>query len=66
MKYLDKEEFEKVNMFGTGVPNDDYAKYFIGDSFLNFLVKPGEAPIFMAKQKVVVDKCLFVRQVKVG
>ncbi len=48
MKYLNKEEFEQVNMFGTGVPNIDYAKYFIGDSFLNFLVKPGETPIFLA------------------
>jgi len=48
MKYTDKKEFEKANMFGTGVPNDNYAQYFIGDSFLNFLVKPGETPIFMA------------------
>ncbi|PUE64851.1 cupin domain-containing protein [Arcobacter lacus] len=48
MKYLDKNEFEKVNMFGTGNPNVNYAQYFIGDSFLNFLVKPGETPIFMA------------------
>lgn len=48
MKYSTKEEFEKVNMFGTGEPNVNYAKYFIGNSFLNFLVKPGESPIFMA------------------
>lgn len=48
MKYLDKEKFEKVNMFGTGVPNENFAKYFIGDSFLNFLVKPEESPLFMA------------------
>ncbi|MDD3597221.1 cupin domain-containing protein [Sulfuricurvum sp.] len=48
MKYQDKEAFEKANMFGTGVPNVNYAQYFIGDSFLNFLVKPGESPIFMA------------------
>lgn len=48
MKYLDKNEFEKVNMFGTGNPNVNYAQYFIGDSFLNFLVKSGETPIFMA------------------
>lgn len=48
MKYTDKEAFEKANMFGTGVPNENYAQYFIGDSFLNFLVEPGESPIFMA------------------
>jgi len=29
MKYTDKQEFEKVNLFGTGVPNEMFAKYFI-------------------------------------
>ncbi|RXK00924.1 cupin [Arcobacter sp. CECT 8986] len=48
MKYMNKEEFEKANMFGNGQPNDAYAKYFIGDSFLNFLVNPKESPIFLA------------------
>ncbi|MGH0053620.1 MAG: cupin domain-containing protein [Sphaerochaetaceae bacterium] len=45
MKYLEKEAFEKVNMFGTGVLNEAFAPYFIGDSYLNLLVKPGEAPL---------------------
>ncbi len=48
MKYMDKAEFEKVNMFGTGMPNEMFAKYFIGDSYLNLLVKPGETPLFLA------------------
>lgn len=48
MKYPGKEAFDKANMFGTGVPNEAYAKYFVGDSFLNFLVKPGEAPLILA------------------
>lgn len=48
MKYMDKAEFDQANMFGTGLPNDGYAKYFIGNSFLNFLVKPGESPLFLA------------------
>lgn len=48
MKYMDKQEFEKVNMFGTGVPNEMFAKYFIGDSFLNPLTKPGKSPVFLA------------------
>lgn len=48
MKYADKSAFEKANMFGTGVPNEKFAQYFIGNSFLNFLVKPGESPVFMA------------------
>ena len=43
-----KEDFEKINMFGTGVPNVNYAKYFTGNSFLNPLTKPGEAPVFLA------------------
>lgn len=39
MKTLSKEEFEKLNVFGTGKPNTAYAKYFVGDSFLNPLTK---------------------------
>ena len=31
-----------------GMPNDAYAKYFIGDSFLNPLTKPGESAVFLA------------------
>ena len=35
-------------MFGTGVPNVMFAEYFVGDSFLNPLTKPGDAPVFLA------------------
>ena len=48
MKYTNKEELEKVNMFGLGMPNVMFSKYFIGNSFLNPLTKPGESPIFLA------------------
>jgi len=48
MKYHDKKQFEEANMFGTGVPNEMFAQYFIGNSFLNFLVDPAKAPLFMA------------------
>lgn len=48
MKITSKEEFEKVNMFGTGAPNEAFAKYFIGDSFLNPLTQPGESSVFLA------------------
>lgn len=48
MKIVKKEEFEKINIFGTGEPNNAYAKYFIGNSFLNFLMKPGSSPVFLA------------------
>lgn len=48
MKYSNREEFEKVNVFGTGVPNDGFAQYFVGDSFLNPLTdfQSGELPLF--------------------
>jgi quercetin dioxygenase-like cupin family protein len=48
MKYTNEKEFEKVNVFGTGVPNEMFSKYFIGNSFLNPLTKPGECPVFLA------------------
>lgn len=48
MKYLDKEEFEKVDNFGIGKPNDGYAQFFVGNSFLNPLTDPGKANVFLA------------------
>ena len=36
---MNREEFEKVNVFGLGNPNDAYAQYFIGNSYLNMLAK---------------------------
>ena len=47
MKISSKEEFEKLNVFGTGAANTAYAKYFIGDSFLNPLTK-AEDGLFLA------------------
>ncbi len=48
MKYRNAEEFEKVNAFQAGIPNEMFAKYFIGSSYLNMLTKPGECPVFLA------------------
>lgn len=48
MKYQNREEFEKINDFGTGAPNDRFAQYFTGDSFLNVLVDPATSPLFLA------------------
>ena len=48
MKTLNKEEFEKMNIFGTGEPNDGFAQYFVGNSFLNVLVDPKTSPLFLA------------------
>ena len=48
MRYSEYTEFEKVNVFGIGSPNDAFAQYFIGKSYLNPLTEPGESTIFMA------------------
>ena len=40
MKIMNKEEFEKQNVFGTGMENSMFAQYFIGNSFLNPLTDP--------------------------
>lgn len=47
MKFMDKDDFEKQNVFGTGQANTAYAKYFIGDSFLNPLTDP-KCGLFLA------------------
>jgi quercetin dioxygenase-like cupin family protein len=48
MKYNEQESFEGVNVFGTGAPNDAYARYFTGRSFLKPLTEPGKCPVFLA------------------
>ena len=35
MNYENKTDFENANVFGIGDPNDGYAQYFSGQSFLN-------------------------------
>lgn len=40
MKMTDKKQFEAINVFGTGNPNEAFAQYFIGKSFLNPLTNP--------------------------
>ena len=44
---MEEKEFEKVNVFGKGNPNDAFAKYFVGNSYLNPLVD-NLSPIFLA------------------
>ncbi len=48
MKFLDEKEFNKENVFGKGVENTMFAKYFVGSSYLNPLTKFGEDPLFIA------------------
>ena len=40
MKCMDREAFEQQNVFGTGEPNDAYAQYFTGPSYLKALTEP--------------------------
>lgn len=47
MKCDNKGVFEKQNVFGMGEPNTTYAKYFIGESFLNPLTDP-QSDLFAA------------------
>lgn len=45
---MNKEVFDKENVFWLGEPNNSFAKYFIGNSYLNPLTNPKECPIFLA------------------
>ena len=48
MKISNREEFEKVNVFGMGAPNDAFAQYFTVQSFLNPLTQPGASAVSLA------------------
>ncbi|MFZ7104085.1 MAG: cupin domain-containing protein [Peptococcaceae bacterium] len=48
MKIMNKEAFDKENVFGKGEANVMFAQYFVGESFLNPLTVPGESPVFLA------------------
>jgi quercetin dioxygenase-like cupin family protein len=45
---MNKQEFDAKNIFGQGQPNVNYAQYFIGNSYLNPLTRPGETAVFLA------------------
>lgn len=45
---MNKEEFEKINIFGTGEPNVNFANYFIGNSYLNPLTDMNRTNLFLA------------------
>lgn len=48
VKKMNRENFDKVNIFALGEFNANYAKYFSGNSYLNPLTKPGESAVFLA------------------
>lgn len=48
MKVNNKEEFDKLNVFGLGDANTAFTEYFIGNSYLKPLTHPGEYAVFLA------------------
>lgn len=48
MKTQDKRIFDEANVFGQGQANTAFAQYFIGNSYLNPLTKPGESTVGLA------------------
>lgn len=48
MKTTAKAEFEKLDSFGVGSPNDGFAQYFKGNSYLKPLSEPSKCPVFLA------------------
>lgn len=48
MKTTNKDEFDKVNKFGTGQSNDAFAEYFVGKSFLQPITQLDEANLGIA------------------
>lgn len=48
MKYQKEQEFMEANVFGKGNPNEEYARFFIGNSYLNPLALAGEPQVFVS------------------
>ena len=48
MKIQDKTAFDEQNVFGQGAANTAFAQYFIGNSYLNPLTKPGQSAVGLA------------------
>ena len=45
---MNVNKFDKENIFGRGELNTEYAQYFIGNSYINALVDPKTAPLFLS------------------
>lgn len=48
MKIMDKNLFDRENVFGQGAENSGFAQYFIGKSYLNPLTDPDATAVFLA------------------
>ena len=46
MKIINEKAFEKVNVFGKGRPNEAFAQFFQGKSFLNPLAQTGKLAMY--------------------
>ena len=44
----DRSAFEEANVFGTGAPNDAFAQFFTGQSYLNPLTDQDASAVFLA------------------
>ena len=64
MKCMDKHEFEQQNVFATGAANTAYAKFFIGQSFLNPLTAATTGTSTTPPRAAA--SCWFVPQAKAG
>ena len=47
-RIADRQTFEQQDSFGIGAPNDAFAQYFVGHSFLKPLTEFGKCPVFLA------------------
>lgn len=48
MKTMDRKEFEQQDAFGVGAPNEAFAEFFTGQSYLKPLMEFGASPVFLA------------------
>lgn len=48
MRYPNEADFQKVNVFGKGSANVNFAQYFIGESFLNPLTDRDLCPLMLS------------------
>ena len=47
-RVTDRTAFEQLDSFGIGSPNDAFARYFTGNSYLKPLTEFGKCPVFLA------------------
>ena len=48
MKTMERKEFEQQDIFGIGAPNEAFAEFFTGQSYLKPLMEFGASPVFLA------------------